>query len=44
VIGEQEEELAHYLEDHHNYLRELEQLQEPYHYLHAERKLLLEFN
>jgi hypothetical protein len=44
VVAEQEAELAHFLEDHHNYLHELERLQQPYHYLHAERALLLDFN
>lgn len=43
-MAEQEAELAHFLEDHHNYLHELERLQQPYHYLHAERALLLDFN
>jgi hypothetical protein len=44
VIADQEAELALYLEDHHNYLLELEKLKEPYHFLRAERVLLLEFN
>ncbi len=36
--------MVKFLEDHHNYLHELERLQQPYHYLHAERALLLDFN
>lgn len=41
IIADQESELALYLEDHHHYLRELEQLQEPYRYLHEERKITI---
>jgi hypothetical protein len=44
VVSEQEAELAQFLEDHHNYLHELERIQQPYLYLTQERKLLMEFN